>query len=471
MLKLYNILTRRKEIFRPIKAGFVRMYTCGPTVYDYAHIGNFRAYIASDLLKRYLLYKGLRVKHVMNLTDVDDKTIARSQKEKISITKLTEKYIKAFFEDIKILNILPADVFPRATKHIKEMVKLIKKLLAINYAYKSEDGIYYDIKKFKGYGKLSHMKIGKLKAGARVRADLYEKAQARDFALWKFWTKEDDGVFWQTEIGKGRPGWHIECSAMSMAYLGEHFDIHTGGIDLIFPHHENEIAQSEAATGKKFVNFWVHNEWLLVEGKKMSKSLGNYYTLRDLLKKGYDARAIRYLLLATHYKQQLNFTFKGLKAAKKTIKRLDEFVLKVQRVVQRVKSEKRGTRVKKLIEKIKDNFEKALDDDLDIARALASLFVFIREINKMIDKNRLSKEDAKIIYSMMLKFDSVLGLGLGKILEIKIPEKIKKLVQKREKAREKKNFRLADKIREKIKKEGYVIEDTKEGPRVKKIKK
>lgn len=467
MLKLYNTLTRKKEAFKPIKPGYVGLYTCGPTVYDFAHIGNLRAYIASDLLKRYLLYKGLRVKHVMNLTDVDDKTIKRSQEEKIPITKLTEKYIRSFFDDIKILNILPADVFPRVTKHIKEIVEMIKKLLAINYAYKSEDGVYYNIKKFKGYGKLSHIKISRLKAGARIRADLYEKAQAKDFALWKFWTKEDDGVFWQTEIGKGRPGWHIECSAMSMAYLGEHFDIHTGGIDLIFPHHENEIAQSEAITGKKFVNFWVHNEWLLVEGKKMSKSIGNFYTLRDLLKKGHNARAIRYLLMTTHYRQQLNFTFKGLEAAKNAIKRLDEFMLNIQRA----KNGKSEVRVKKLIEKIKEDFEKALDDDLDITKALASLFVFVREINKMINKNKLSREDARIIYSMMLKFDSILGFGLGKIIEAKIPKKIKELLQEREEARKKKKFRQADKIREKIKKEGYIVEDTEEGPRVKKIKK
>ncbi|MCL6500958.1 MAG: cysteine--tRNA ligase [Candidatus Pacearchaeota archaeon] len=465
MLKLYNTLTRRKEAFKPIKQGIVAMYTCGPTVYDYAHIGNFRAYIASDLLKRYLIYKGLRVKHVMNLTDVDDKTILRSRQEKIALKELTDRFIKAFFEDLKALNISPADVFPRATEHIKEMVELIKKLLALNIAYKTNDGIYYDIKKFKGYGKLSHFRIGKLKAGARVRADLYEKAQAQDFALWKFHTPEDGDVFWQTDIGQGRPGWHIECSAMSMKYLGEHFDIHTGGVDLIFPHHENEIAQSEAASGKKFVNFWVHNEWLLVEGKKMSKSIGNFYTLRDLLAKGYDARAIRYLLMATHYRQQLNFTFNGLDGARAAIARLDEFMLKLKRA----REEESDKKVYGLVKKVRESFESAMDDDLDIGKALASLFVFVREINKIIDKRKISERDAKEIYTLMLEFDSVLGLGLDRE-ETKAPPEILKLVEEREKARAKKNFKLADKLREQIKARGYLVEDTEQGPRVKRIK-
>ncbi|MCX8194294.1 MAG: cysteine--tRNA ligase [Candidatus Pacearchaeota archaeon] len=464
MLKLYNTLTRKKEVFRPIKPSCVGIYSCGPTVYDYAHIGNFRAYIASDLLKRYLIYKGFKVKHVMNLTDVDDKTIKRSQEEKISLRELTEKYIKAFFEDLKTLNIMPADVFPRATEHINEMVFLIKKLLEKGYAYKSGDGIYFEIKKFKGYGKLSHLKLGKLKTGARIRADLYEKAQAQDFALWKFWNESDGNVFWETEIGKGRPGWHIECSAMSMKYLGEHFDIHTGGEDLIFPHHENEIAQSEAATSKKFVNFWLHNRWLLVEGRKMSKSLGNFYTLRDLLKRGYDARAIRYLLMATHYRQPLNFTFDGLEAAKAAIARLDSFMSKLKEYKGKGKSNKN---VSKLIKRVKEEFEKALDNDLDIAKAISSLFSFIREINKLIDKKELNENETKKIYNLMLKFDSVLGLQLGK--EEKIPEEILELVQEREKARKIKNFKLADKIREEIKEKGYAIEDTPEGPRVKKI--
>src|SRR3989338_8353872 len=313
-LKLYNTLTRKKEVFKPIKDKIVNLYTCGPTIYDYAHIGNFRAYICSDILKRYLKYKGFKVKHIMNITDVDDKTIKGANQQKISLKDYTKKYEKIFFEDIEALNIDKADVFPKATEHIKEMIDLVKKLLKNGIAYKSEDGsIYYDISKFKDYGKLSHTKIKELKEGARVNQDSYEKESANDFALWKAYHEEDGNIFWQTEIGKGRPGWHIECSAMSMKYLGSHFDIHAGGVDLVFPHHENEIAQSEAFTGKKFVNYWFHNEHLLVDGRKMSKSLGNYYTLRDLLTKNYNPKAIRYLLLSTHYRQQLNFLKKNLK--------------------------------------------------------------------------------------------------------------------------------------------------------------
>ena len=286
---LFNTLTRRKEPFTPLEIGKVKMYTCGPTVYDYAHIGNFRAFLFEDLLKRWLLLQGFKVTHVMNLTDVDDKTIRGSQKQGLPLRQFTDFYIKAFFEDIKTLNILAADVYPRATDRIPEMVALIKTLMDKGYAYRGEDGsIYYCISKFPDYGKLSKLKTAELKAGARVSQDEYAKEEAQDFALWKAWTPEDGDVFWETELGKGRPGWHIECSAMSMKYLGETFDIHCGGVDNIFPHHENEIAQSEAASGKKFVNYWLHNEHLQVEGKKMSKSLGNYYTLRDLLAKQCD---------------------------------------------------------------------------------------------------------------------------------------------------------------------------------------
>jgi cysteinyl-tRNA synthetase len=268
-IRLFNTLSRKKETFTPIKKGQVEMYTCGPTVYDYAHIGNFRAFLFEDLLKRWLQYKGYKVTHVMNLTDIDDKTIKGSQKQGIPLRQYTDFYAKAFFEDIKALNIAPADVYPRATDHIEEMVQIIKTLLAKGVAYKGEDGsIYFSVAKFPEYGKLSHLKVGELKAGARVSQDEYAKEEAQDFALWKAWTPEDGDVFWETELGKGRPGWHIECSAMSTKYLGETFDIHCGGIDNMFPHHENEIAQSEAATGKTFVNYWMHNEHLQVEGKK-----------------------------------------------------------------------------------------------------------------------------------------------------------------------------------------------------------
>jgi len=287
-LRFFNTITRKKEEFVSIEPGKVGMYTCGPTVYDYAHIGNFRTYMFEDLLRRYLEYKGYEVTQVMNITDVDDKTIAGSRAKKVSLSEYTKKYIDAFFDDLDTLNIERADFYPEATTHIKEMVELVKKLLDKGFAYRSDGDIYFKLSSFKDYGKLSKMKLENLKIGARVGKDEYEKEEASDFALWKGWDEKDGDVFWETEIGKGRPGWHIECSAMSMKYLGEHFDIHTGGIDNMFPHHENEIAQSESATGKKFVNFWLHSLHLIVEGKKMSKSLGNIYTLRDILEKGYN---------------------------------------------------------------------------------------------------------------------------------------------------------------------------------------
>lgn len=458
MLKLYNTLSRKKEQFKPIKGKQVGMYTCGPTIYDFAHIGNFRAYVVSDLLKRYLGYKGFKVKHIMNLTDVDDKTIKGSREAGISLSEYTAKYEKAFFEDLDKLNIERADIFPKATEHIDDMVKVIKILLDKGIAYKSKDGIYYDISKFKGYGKLSHTKIKELKAGARIKADLYAKEQARDFALWKFWDIGDGDVFWETEIGRGRPGWHIECSTMSTKYLGNHFDIHTGGVDLIFPHHENEIAQAEAATGKKFVNYWIHNEWLLVEGKKMSKSLGNFYTLRDLLEKGYDPIAVRYVLLGTHYKQQLNFTFSELEAAKSGLQRLNDFMLRLESA-----KGKGNKRIPKLIEKVKRNFEKAMDNDLEISEALAAIFEFVRAVNRL----EISKSDAKKVRDVMMGFDSV--LGILKVKKEKLPKELMDLIKKREQARKKKDYVAADKIREELKARGIILEDTKEGVRWKKV--
>jgi len=462
MLKLYNTLSRKKEIFKPIKDKEVRMYTCGPTVYNYPHIGNYRAYIAADILRRYLEYRKFKVKQVMNLTDVDDKTIRDSQKEGISLKEFTERYTKGFFEDLDSLNIQKADVFPRATEHIKEMVDVIKKLLDKGIAYKGEDGcIYYDVSKFEDYGKLSHIKIKELKAGARVRQDEYEKEQANDFALWKAWDKEDGDVFWETEIGKGRPGWHIECSAMSSKYLGEQFDIHTGGVDLIFPHHENEIAQAEGAIGKKpFVKYWIHNEWLLVEGKKMSKSLGNFYTLRDILDKGYHPMAVRYVLMATHYRQQLNFTFDELDAAKNSIQRLKDFMLRLESA----SAAKDNKEVDELIKVYKRKFEQAMDDDLQISEALAAVFELIKAVNKL----AISKKNAEKIKKLIIAFNKVLGIkGLGEKEEIS--GEIEELVKKREQARKNKDFDTADKIRDKLKEKGIILEDTPQGVRWKKI--
>jgi len=460
-LKIYNTLTRKIETFKPIHKGQVNIYTCGPTVYDYAHIGNFRAYIAADILKRYFEYKGFKVKHVMNITDVEDKIIKGSREKGVSIKKFTQDFTKGFFEDIKILNIEPADFFPKATETIKEMAHLVKVLLDKGIAYKGDDGsIYYSISKFKDYGKFANINIKELKAGARVKQDEYEKEQASDFALWKAWEEDDGNVFWETEVGKGRPGWHIECSAISMKYLGKNFDIHTGGIDLVFPHHQNEIAQSEAANGKKFVNYWLHNEWLLVEGKKMSKSLGNFYTLRDLLEKGYEARAIRYLLMSTHYRQQLNFTFQGLEAAKNSITRINDFIFSLKNV----KGKDDNKKIEGLIKKTKQKFESAMDNDLNVPKALAVIFDFIRGVNK----EDISRNNAKGVISLVESFDKVFGI-LKK--DEKVPEGIKKLAEQREKARKEKDWEKADKIRDEIKKKGYVIEDSDTGARIKKYKK
>ncbi len=459
----FNTLTRKKEAFEPLEAGKVKMYTCGPTVYDYAHIGNFRAFLFEDLLKRWLVYRGFKVTHVMNLTDVDDRTIKHSQDKKTSLRQFTDFYIKVFFEDVKALNIQPADVYPRATDHIPEMVALIKALMAKGYAYRGEDGsIYYAVSKFPDYGKLSNIKVAELKAGARVSQDEYAKEEAQDFALWKAWTPEDGDVFWETDLGKGRPGWHIECSAMSMKYLGETFDIHCGGVDNIFPHHENEIAQSEAATGKKFVNYWLHNEHLLVEGKKMAKRLGNFYTLRDLLAKGYDPIAIRYLLMSTHYRQQFNFTFEGLESAKGAVDRLRNFV----RRLHDVDGDKNSNgKVATLIEKLEACFGGSMDDDLDIGTALASLFDFVREINNLLDANMVSRQEAADVGGLMLRLDGVLGV-IGEVqVEEALPADIDALVRRREEARKAKNWKEADAIRAQLKAMGIVLEDTAQGVR------
>ena len=466
-LKLYNTLSREKEEFKPIEKGKVGMYSCGPTIYQFAHIGNFRAYICVDILKRYLKYKGFKVKHVMNITDVEDKTIKGAIKEGISLKKYTKKFEKAFFEDLEKLNIDKADIFPRATDNINEMIYIIENLLKKKIAYKAKDGIYFDISKFKTYGSLSRVELKNLEVGKRVKEDQYEKDEAQDFALWKFWDKNDYDVFWETKIGKGRPGWHIECSAMSMKFLGESFDIHAGGVDLVFPHHENEIAQSECSTNKKFVKYWFHNEHLLVDGQKMSKSLGNFYTLRNLLDRGHEPNAIRYLLLSSHYKQQLNFTEEGIKAAKNSIDRLNDFINKLSIFKKTSTKKNQDPKIKKIIEKTKNDFEKEMDDDLNISEGLATIFDFIREMNTKIVPGGIDKRYAKEIYDFMLKINSI--LGVIEFEEEKIPSQIKKLVKEREKARKEKNYEKADKIREEIKNKGYVLEDTGEGTMIKKI--
>jgi len=461
-IRFFNTLTRRKEKFTPIEPDKVRMYTCGPTVYDYAHIGNFRAFLFEDLLKRWLEYRGFKVTHVMNLTDVDDKTIKGSQKQQIPLRQYTAHYTNAFFEDIKALNIKPADYYPKATDHIPEMIALVKKLIQKGYAYKAPDNsTYYAIKKFKNYGKLSHIKVAELKAGARVKTDEYEKEEAQDFALWKAWTPEDGDVFWETELGKGRPGWHIECSAMSMKYLGETFDIHCGGVDNMFPHHENEIAQSEAATGKRFVRFWLHNKHLLVEGKKMAKKFGNFYTLRDLLGKSYDPIVIRFLLLSTHYRQQFNFTFEGLDATKGAIERLRNLM----RRLQDADGKDSGGKVAELVHGVQAGFGEAMDDDLNVSVALGALFDFAREVNALLDANMISRNEADKIGTLMRGFDGVLGVIGEAEMEEALPKEAEELIKKREEARKAKDWARADALRLKLREMGVVVEDTSQGVR------
>ena len=457
-LKFKNSLTRKKEDFIPIDAGKVRLYTCGPTVYGFAHIGNFRAYMFEDLLRRFLKYKGLEVTQVMNLTDIDDKTIRDSQASGIPLKEFTSKYITSFYEDIDILGIERAEHYPAATDHIPEMVVMIKQLVEKDLAYEINGNYYYRISGFKNYGKLANLDMDGLKAGARVATDEYEKDSVSDFALWKAWDEADGDVFWETELGKGRPGWHIECSAMSMKFLGKHFDIHTGGVDNLFPHHENEIAQSEGATGEKFVNYWLHCEHLIIDGKKMSKSLGNYYTLRDLIEKGYPGVAIRYLLLVTHYRMQLNFTLGGLDAARSALDRYNNFIANLSSFEGEGDS---GGEAAKVIEKGLNGFEAALDDDLNISGAMGEVFDFIRDINRLRSEGYLSASEKDAAMTAMEKIDAVLGFSVKE--EKGIDSEIEALIEQRTEAKKNQDYALSDKIRDDLLAQGIILEDTPQG--------
>lgn len=461
VLKFFNTLSRTLESFKPIRDGEVSIYTCGPTVYDFAHIGNFRAYVCADILKRYLIYHGFKVKHVMNITDVDDKTIKNSKLQKMKLNDYTGKFTNAFFEDLDKINIIRADVFPRATETISEMVEMISVLLDKGFAYSGDDGcVYYNVRKCKDYGKLAHINIDELKVGARVSQDEYEKEQAQDFALWKAYDESDGDVFWETKLGKGRPGWHIECSAMSMKFLAEQIDIHTGGIDLVFPHHQNEIAQSEAFSGKSpFVKYWFHNEYLLVDGKKMSKSVGNFYTLRDLLKRGFDPVAVRYLLLSTHYRTQLNFTFDSLDGAGAAVKRINDFVLSLKNLNSDVVF---NECVPKVCDRAKHEFDSAMDDDLNITVGLAAIFELMKEVNILISDGKVSNDNRDDVLKLLDMFDSVLGIINWD--ELVLSDEVRVLVADREKARIGKDWKSADLIRNKLLDLGIVVEDSPRGP-------
>jgi cysteinyl-tRNA synthetase len=469
-IQLHNTLSGKIEPFVTLKAGQVGMYTCGPTVYDYAHIGNYRTFVFQDILRRFLKWRGLKLNHVMNLTDVDDRIIANAAAAGVGIREYTEKFVQAFFADCKTLSIESPEHWIRATDHISDMVALIEKLQANTYTYPSEGSIYYRITKFKDYGKLSKVDLSGIQAGARVDNDRYEKESARDFALWK--APKPGEHFWETAIGAGRPGWHIECSAMAMKYLGDTLDIHTGGIDLAFPHHENEIAQSEAATGKQFVRYWLHAEHLLVEGEKMSKSLGNFFTLRDLFGKGYKPSALRFALASVPYRRQLNFTFDGLQQATSSVERLRNFAA-------RLKNEKfpagnqAGTAER--IAKAADDFDAGLSDDLNTAQALAAVFDFVREANTVMDKGEFRQGDVAAAAELLGSFDKVFA-----VLEDNDGEKLKaigfggddgglsdaeieKLVADRQAARARRDFAASDRVRKELSDRGIILEDTKDG--------
>ena len=470
-LMFFNTLTRHKEPFTPIHDKEVRIYSCGPTVYNYVHIGNLRAYIFVDQLRRYLSYKGFRVMHVMNITDVDDKTIRDAGAAGKTLKEFTDYYTEAFLEDLAALNIEQAEIIPRATETIDEMVSLIKDLRDKGFAYEKNGTWYFRISSFPEYGRLARLNLQDLLHNADGRLsdrDEYDKDDARDFALWKAASEEDGNVYWDTEIGRGRPGWHIECSAMSTKYLGQPFDIHTGGVDLIFPHHTNEIAQSEACGGK-FVNFWLHNEHLLVNGQKMSKSLGNFFTLRDLLAKGYDPAAIRYQLLSVHYRQQLNFTEEALLKLPATLQRFRDFTIRLEEARgDGPIDEPAGKKTSGLIAEAAARFEEEMDDDLNISAALAAVFTFMREMNRLMDREPASPADADAALILMKRFDRVIGimdLAGGR----EIPPRVMELVETRAQARRNKDFSSADRIRLELHNMGFIVEDTPEGARVKKI--
>jgi cysteinyl-tRNA synthetase len=469
-IRFHNTLGGKIEAFAPQKGDGVRMYTCGPTVYDYAHIGNYRTFIFQDVLRRFLKLRGFKMKHVMNLTDVDDRIIANAAAAGVSIRDYTEKFVQAFFEDCKTLSIETPEHWIRATDHIEDMVKLIERLQEKTYTYPSEGSIYYRIAKFPQYGRLSNIDVTGIQAGARVDVDRYEKESARDFALWK--APKPGEHFWETPLGKGRPGWHIECSAMAMKYLGETLDIHTGGIDLAFPHHENEIAQSEAATGKPFVRYWMHAEHLLVEGEKMSKSAGNFFTLRDLFKKGYKPSALRFALASVPYRKQLNFTFDGLQQAASSVERLRNFAARLaQGKFPAGKQKGMAARVKEAAEE----FDAGLSDDLNTARALAAAFDLLRETNIAMDKGEFRQGDVAAAQEFLANFDRVFavmedndaeklrGLGFGTADSGPGDAEIEKLIADRQAARQRRDFAASDRIRKELADRGILIEDSKDG--------
>jgi cysteinyl-tRNA synthetase len=482
-LCFYNTLSGQVENFVPLEGNKVRMYTCGLTVYDYGHIGNYRTFVFQDILRRYLRYRGYEVWQVMNLTDVDDNTIRGAQAAGISLAEYTEKFIKAFEVDRQLLNLETPEIIVRATEHVDDMVKLIQTLEAKGYAYRSDGSVYFSVRSFPEYGKLAQVDLAGLRPGARVDTDKYDKSDARDFVLWK--AAKEGEPYWETPLGPGRPGWHIECSAMSMKYLGETFDIHSGGIDLTFPHHENEIAQSEAATGKPFVRYWLHAEHLIVNGEKMSKSLGNFYTLRDLIAKGYRPTAIRYLLASVPYRKQLNFTFDSLHQAQHSIERLRNFRHRLT-VEKFPAGENRELPAR--AQAARQAFEDALDDNLNTAEALAAIFDLVRDANTAMDHGEFRGVDRPVFLDLLERWDRIFAVledtdhaklrqfGLADtrdaspaadalLVEEPGDEEIAQRVAERDTARRRGDFARSDKIRADLLSAGVILEDTKAGTR------
>ena len=459
---IYNTLTRKREVFKPINEDIVKIYTCGPTVYDFSHIGNFRTFLFEDILKRWLIHLGYNVYHTMNITDVDDKTIARSIIEGVPLKKITDRYRSLFMEDLVWLNILPADEYPCATDYVNQMIDMIKILLEKGNAYVHGDGsIYFNISSYSEYGRLSRMKLNNKNIKSRISSDEYSKDSAQDFVLWKIWKENDGDIYWDSPWGKGRPGWHIECSAMSKETLGSHFDIHCGGVDNIFPHHENEIAQSICANEKKFVNYWLHSEFLMIDRSKMSKSLGNFYTIRDLKKLSFSCGSIRYQLLSGHYRTKILFSLEKKHESDKIVQRINNF--------HNFLKDKNADQISsKDLPSIYKKFQEAMNDDLNTPKAIAIFMEWLKNTQKKIKKNNFSKNDLGKSWNFLEIFDSIFGL-IDKANLI-IPKNIKIILKERQKARHNKDWDLADKLRDSLKQMGWIIEDTDKGQRVIKSK-
>ncbi len=459
-IRFYNTLSRRKEEFKPLEPGHVKIYTCGPTVYNTAHIGNFRTFMFEDLLKRYFLFKGFRVTHVMNLTDVDDKIIRLVVETGRPIRELTDGFIKIFMDDLKTLKIIPADHYPRATEHIPEMLDLIGNLVEKKHAYQSADGsVFFAIDSYPGYGRLANLNLEEQRSTSRVEADEYTKDNLQDFTLWKAWKPGEGTVTWDSPWGKGRPGWHIECSAMSMKYLGAHFDIHCGGVDNLFPHHENEIAQSVCGTGQEFVNYWLHSEHLLLGEEKMSKSLGNFYRVNELLDLGFTPETLRYVLLTTHYRSKLKFTLDKRHEAAGAIQRIQDLYDRLKELAHEETTAPGSAGTLPELER----FTRLLDDDLDMAGALGVFFSWIRKTNTSIDHQETTVEQIMAGIAFIEQVNSLLDVL---IFDREIPPAIQELARRRIQARMEKNWELADELRDQISQAGWAIEDTPEGPKL-----